>query len=252
MAIEEVRKREFVETDPVVEEPECIRLKSDPGPAFRDYLLPRLEATAASPREEASREVLAALRAGRPLGDAVLDVIESLPEHKTERLRAWVEEAKSGHIYAYVQFYSVFRFSYGLIMTTGGPRDRLIATEEIGENEIDNVRPKWDFSDAIRAARMMGRAGGLGTRAAKVRGYFEEKPMVEVDNENEYDQVLVAMDISLEDGAWEGPGIYNFHDSPSLNGLAIEGWQPILFSDAGSSYTVILERLEVLKEGTSK
>lgn len=145
---------------------------------------------------------------------AVLDVIESLPEHKTERLRAWVEEAKSGHIYAYVQFYSVFRFSYGLIMTTGGPRDRLIATEEIGENEIDNVRPKWDFSDAIRAARMMGRAGGLGTRAAKVRGYFEEKPMVEVDNENEYDQVLVAMDISLEDGAWEGPGIYNFHNSP--------------------------------------
>ena len=60
--------------------------------AFRDYLLPKLKRSAS--RDEASAEVLAAMRGGRSLEDAVLDTIESLPASDTRKLRSWLEEAR--------------------------------------------------------------------------------------------------------------------------------------------------------------
>ena len=34
-----------------------------------------------------------------------------------------------------------------------------------------------------------------------------------------------------------------------LNQSALEGWKPVLMSDSSGSYSIILERTEVLKEG---
>ena len=56
--------------------------------SFDDLLRKRLETS----RGEASRQVLAAARAGRPLSTAILDVIEELPMRSTKELRAWVAD----------------------------------------------------------------------------------------------------------------------------------------------------------------
>src|SRR5262249_55110715 len=58
----------FVSSD-AIEDPACARDENDPTSAFAQYLLPRLKES----RDEASREVLDAMKAGRPIGDAVID-----------------------------------------------------------------------------------------------------------------------------------------------------------------------------------
>jgi len=58
--------------------------------SFRDYLLPKLKRSAS--RDEGSAEVLASLKGGRSLEDAVVDTIESLPASATYKLRTWLEE----------------------------------------------------------------------------------------------------------------------------------------------------------------
>lgn len=55
---------------------------------FEDVMLERL----ADCGKEACREVLAAVKRGRRLEDAVLDTIEALPLNKTRELRRWVED----------------------------------------------------------------------------------------------------------------------------------------------------------------
>lgn len=62
--------------------------------ALADMLLPRLDATRT---QEASKLVLASVKAGRALSDAVLDVIEELPVTKTKRLRAWASQIDGYH-----------------------------------------------------------------------------------------------------------------------------------------------------------
>jgi hypothetical protein len=56
--------------------------------SFEDIMMKRL----AECGTEACREVDRGLEAGRPLGDAVLDAIESLPAGKTRDLRRWLED----------------------------------------------------------------------------------------------------------------------------------------------------------------
>jgi hypothetical protein len=202
MALEEIQRGEYIDTDEVEEEPNCIRLEPDQVAAFRGFLMPRLE----SARDEASMEILAAVRGGRNLGDAVNDVLESLPARKTQRLRQWLKEVSGTRIYAYVVFHSLFRLSFGLTMTAGGPRDREIASEEIGSWELENsVAPYWEFRDAFKE---MGDAHA-----------FDEISLVEVSDEEEYDEALAAMGIEPGDGAWERAGLYDFSmDPPSYSG----------------------------------
>ncbi len=200
MSVEAIGQGKFVETSPVYDEPECVRLEPDPGPAFRDFMLPRLE----SARDEASAEVLAALRAGQYLGDAVASAIESLPARKTQRLRAWVEEARSTRVYAYVWFHGLARLSYGLWMTTGGPRDEIIAHEEVGQYELADFAPYWEFDDALREIK----------RKPSLRYALREDPMVKINDEDEYNEALAVMDLPPEGGVWVKPGLYDFRDRP--------------------------------------
>src|SRR5271169_3981979 len=135
---------EFVSTDEV-EDPACMSLETgDPHDVFRDYILPRIEA---SSRDEASTEVLTAIRAGRSFSDAVLDTIESLPRSATKKLRAWVEEARGTHVYPYVRFRGD-HVTYGLMLTTGGPEDKAIAREPVGEHYLPHDFVEfWRFLD---------------------------------------------------------------------------------------------------------
>jgi hypothetical protein len=55
---------------------------------FEDVMMKRLDTCNA----EACREVLAGVKSGRSLGDAVADALESLPASKTRELRRWLED----------------------------------------------------------------------------------------------------------------------------------------------------------------
>lgn len=217
MTIVEIRRGEYVDPDPVEHEPGCIRLESDPGPTFENFLLPRLE----NARDEASREILAAVRAGRPFGDAVLDVLESLPAHKTKKIRAWIEEARTTRIYAYVDVHGTSRLSYGLLMTTGGPRDAVIASKEMRTLELENVAPYWQFYDAIKEMQRSASAGIL-TSFDEPLG---ENPLVDVSDKDEYDEALALMNMSPEDGKWKKPGLYNFEESPPTYSGTVEDYE---------------------------
>jgi hypothetical protein len=213
MALVEIRRGFYLETEPVEHEPGCVRLDAEPGPAFRDYLLPRLQQS----RDEASAEVLAAVRAGRPFGDAVLDAIESLPAHKTRALREWVEEARATRIYAYVEFYGRSRMTYGLMKTAGGPRDKVLDSEEIETVGLsDDFATFQDFPSALDELRKAGRQGSSP--------YFEDVPFVLVEKKRDYDEALKALGIAPEDGAWEKAGLYDFRDEPPTFGWTEEDY----------------------------
>lgn len=174
---------EFVDTDEV-EDPACMSLETgDPHDVFRDYVLPRIEA---SSRDEASAEVLAAMRAGRNFSNAVLDTIESLPESKTRKLRAWVDEARGTHVYPYVRFRDD-HVTYGLMLTTGGPTDKVIARESVGEHYLSNEFAQYqDFPDTIEE---------IINRFPKHARLFEENPLVNVKNKKNYDEAISEMNI---------------------------------------------------------
>lgn len=212
MTVLEIRVGEYVDTEPVEAEPGCIRPEPDSA-VFQNYLLARMKGAPRS--DEASTEVLASVRAGRSFGDAVLDTIESLPESKTQKLRTWVQEARATRIYAYVEFYGLYRLSYGLRLTAGGPRDEVLATEQIGSQELENPAPYWEFRDALKE---------IQTDAA--RGDFaSEIPLVEVSDKGEYDEALEAMDIPPRDGAWKRPGLYDFQESPPTYSGTVEDYE---------------------------
>lgn len=81
------------------------------------------------------------MKAGRSLGDAVIDAVEALPMTKTRHLRAWVELARESHVYAYLRIPKNARYGveYGLRLTAGGPRDKMIE-----EDVIDVYGPRID------------------------------------------------------------------------------------------------------------
>lgn len=191
---------EFVDTDEI-EDPACMHLEAgDPYDVFRNYVLPRIEV---SSHDEASAEVLTAMRAGRNFSDAVLDTIEALPESKTAKLRAWVHEARGSHIYPYVRFQND-NVWYGLMLTTGGPKDRAIAREALGEHYLsDDFAEYWDFSDAI---------AGIVNKFPKHMFLFDDNPFVEIKTKKDYDRAISEM--NHESSGWEKPGLYDFRDEP--------------------------------------
>lgn len=191
---------EFVDTDEV-EDPACMTLEAgDPHDVFRSYILPRIEDS----RDEASIEVLTAMRTGRNFSDAVLDTIEGLPESKTRKLRTWVNEARGTHIYPYVRFSYGDHVTYGLMLTTGGPMDKAIARESVGEHYLPNDFAEfWKSLDAIEE---------IINKFPNHARLFEENPFVEIKKKADYDEAISEM--GLETNGWRKPGLYDFRDEP--------------------------------------
>lgn len=212
MALLNPRGNLFVDPEEI-DDPKCVRAEQFEEKTFRDYLLSRLE----SARDAASTEVLASVRGGRSLGDAVLDTIESLPASKTAKLKTWIEEARGTRIYAYVEFHSTSRLSYGLMLTEGSPKDSVVAWEEVGTLEMDNLAPYWGWRQARREIEQKS--------YLRPHMMFDEEPMVEVSDKEEYDEALVAMNIELSEGAWKKPGLYDFRDSPPTYSGTIEDYE---------------------------
>jgi len=198
----EVSPSSFINPEPMQDEAECFRNEADAVSAISDYLLPRLKGA----RSEASTEILALMRSGRSLGDAVLDVVESMPSSKTKQIKIWLEEASATRVYAYVSFRNLYRGSYGLVLTAGGPRDKILDEEDIGQIDRDeSLAPYWEFNDALRE---------LETRSyTSIRHIFDDKPYVEVTDKEDYDEALTQLGFSM-DGEWEKPGLYDFRDQP--------------------------------------
>jgi len=219
MTVVEIGRGEYIDTDEVEHEPECVRFEPDQVEAFRGFLLPRLE----NARDEASREILAGMRSGRSLGDAVSDVLESLSARKTQRLREWLKEASGTRIYAYAHFLGLYRLSYGLVMTTGGPRDRVVATEEIRSYEVENPAPRWEFYDALKELKYA--VVEKGPDSPRLLAIFEESPLVEVSNKDEYDEALAVTGLSPEDGSWEKAGLYDFTNTPPTYSGTVEAYE---------------------------
>jgi hypothetical protein len=210
MAIEEVRRGWYIDSKEF-EDPKCIRVEQFESKTFHDFMLPRLE----SARDEASAEVLEGLRRGRSLGDAIFDAIESLPASKTKRLRSWVELAKGTHIYAFVEFTGGDRshLTYGLVRTTGGPKDAIIDRKEIGGWEFAGA-PYWEFYDAYKAIDASLSRESRHSERQRISYLFADNPMVEVREEGDYEDALKLMGLSPKASGWKGPGLYDFRDSP--------------------------------------
>ena len=204
MAIVEISRGFYVDPEEV-EDPKCVRADQFELKTFHDFLLPRLE----SARDEASAEVLKNFRGGRSLGDAIFDALESLPSSKTKRLRSWVELAKGTNIYAYVKFHGDSfsdRLVYGLIRTTGGPKDKIIDRKEVGGWDISDVAAYWEFYDAYKAIdETLGRESRR-TEKQRIAHLFEDNPMVEVREEGDYEDALKVMGLA-EGGDWKKPGL---------------------------------------------
>ena len=144
------------------------------------------------------------MRSGRSFADAVLDVIQILPESKTRKLRTWVDEARGTHIYAYVAFFPNDHVSYGLLLTKGGPLDEEIEYEEIRDYSLsEDFAKRWDFDDALRE---------FVNSYPKQRQRFEEVPFVEIVRKQQYEKLLSEM--GLEDSDWSKPGLYDLRDEP--------------------------------------
>lgn len=115
------------------------------------------------------------------------------------------------HIYAYASFRSLEHVSYGLFRTTGGPKDKEIDSVKVGEYGMEPIASFWEFKDALE---------DIGSKYA-----FEENPLVEVTSKKDYDEALEALDIDLEDGIWEKPGLYDFRDDPPSFSGSVEDYE---------------------------
>lgn len=136
-------KHAYADPEPI-DEPTCLLDEDDPASAFQAFMLSRIK----NSRDEASEEILKSMEAGRSLGDAIADAIESLPSQKTRKLRVWVDQAQSSRVYAYVKFFESGTY-VGLRLTQGGPTDELIA-----EEEIDVLGPRtnlWEWGSFVEA-----------------------------------------------------------------------------------------------------
>jgi hypothetical protein len=235
----QLKEREFVDPTPVEHEPNCVRLDTDPD-ALAQFLLPRLRQA----RDEASREVLTAYANGRTsIGTAVLDAIESLPPAKTRRLRGWIEEARATRIYAYIDFDPTLDgVSVGLMKTMGGPKDKIISSQEVDSIGLaEDFAHHWDFDDALQRLQevtadyppLSTRGGGslyltkqLASEArraekgriAHLKNTFDydegQSPFVLVENRTQYDRVIAAIGLAPNEGKWTKPGLYDFRDMP--------------------------------------
>ena len=129
----------------------------------------------------------------------------------------YVGKKEEVHVNAYVTFVSLFRIYYGLQRTVGGPRTEVIERVNVGTFERDeSVAPYWYLSDAMSELE----------RGEDRRSWaFEEVPYVEVDDKEDYDEVLRLMEIASEDGAWEKSGLYDFRDEPPSYSGTVEEYE---------------------------
>lgn len=124
-------------------------------------------------------------------------------------------------IYPYVQFHSLERASYGLVLTAGAPRGRTLDYEETGETGFENLAPLNDLDDAVENLE----------RGDEV--VFEEAPYAEILDEADYNRTLRAAAGEVDDepeewepgkepagapegepSVWDGPGVYDLRDLP--------------------------------------
>jgi len=237
MTIAEVRPGEFVETDPV-EEPggACFRPGAEYGP-FRDFLLSHLR-DAARGDDEVAEFVLREMEVtwGGNLENAIVDALEHFPRRKTHDLRRWLHESRKTRVYAYVDVGSR-DLSYGLMLTTGRPSDKVVAHKRLGSYELHEESGRYqEFSDALAeieqnfepAPRSVRDGGSLyltaemegeskeaeRKRERKLARLFDDIPLVEVNDEDDYGQVLAAIGLTPDEGKWTKPGLYDFRDFP--------------------------------------
>jgi hypothetical protein len=239
---------EYVDSEPIED---CVPLEAMTGnqvEALRDYLLPRLEKS----RDKVSKFILEEMDVtwDGDLGKAVLDAVEHFSPKEVEQVSKWVEEAQGANVYAYVDV-DAFNVSYGLMRTTGGPEDSIVSYKKVGgyESSDGSFAPYWEFADALK--EIEGRAGSHGPRSLRGAGasmyltpemekesrraeeerrrqlsyLFAENPLVEVTDEGDYDEALSALGFDAAEGSWEGPGLYNFDDSPPTYASTLEDYE---------------------------
>ena len=113
-----------------------------------------------------------------------------------------VSAPAEGRIYAYASFRSLEHVSYGLTLRTD-PDQPEIDSIEVGEYGMEPVSQYQEFRDALHEIER-------GSKHA-----FEEVPYVEITSEDEYNEALDALEIEEGEGdLFDGPGLYDFRDSP--------------------------------------
>jgi len=118
------------------------------------------------------------------------------------------------HIYPYADFRSLEHVSYGLVRTHGGPEDEEIDSVEVGEYGMEPLAPFHEFKIALDSIDS--------------KFVFEEVPLVEVETEEQYNEALDALaeeEDEDEEGDWEGPGLYDFRDSPPSYSGTVEEYE---------------------------
>jgi hypothetical protein len=220
MALIEVRRGEYVD-DNQIDDPKCLRPEQWEFETFESHLLPLLK----DARDEASTEVFEYMRAGLSLGEAVGETIDHLPARKTERLRQWVNEATGTNIFAYVDFPNAIaggrvedEVVYGLLLTTGGPRDSVTAREEIGSYTA-TIAPFWDFDRALSAINRANETyseeneeeNEEDERLSVLAGLFSKTGMVQIVSKRDYVELAEALGFGA--GGWTKPGLYDVHEA---------------------------------------
>jgi len=115
------------------------------------------------------------------------------------------EGMPAARIFAYAQFHSMERVSYGLMLTKGGPEDEEIESMKVGSYGMEPLAPFREFNDAMDA---------LDREES-----FEEVPLVEIESQDDYDT------LGFDESQWEKPGLYDFRDDPPTYAGTVEDYE---------------------------
>jgi hypothetical protein len=115
-----------------------------------------------------------------------------------------IAKTAEGHqVYAWVEFATAERAYYGLSLHETDYKSRKIDSIQVGVQT---------FSEPVGVASEFEEALDALERGAKY--VFEEYPAVEINSEADYKRVLEAQGLEEDEGDWQGPGIYDFRDTP--------------------------------------
>jgi hypothetical protein len=144
------------------------------------------------------------------MDETEIDVSEELP-------KLWSPRSDYS-VYAYVEFPSLERAYGGLALvekTKNGPKEKWVDSVQVDQMTWENsIAPLTEFKEAVELLEEGAKYG------------FEEYPYVEVDKEEDYKKALLAISKESEgpkewsprkkdeDSGWEGPGVYDFRESP--------------------------------------
>jgi hypothetical protein len=120
----------------------------------------------------------------------------------------------AANIYAYAQFHSLERVSYGLMLTTDGPKAKEIDNAKVGAYGMEPLALYMDFRDALE-----------DIESEREFRSFEEVPYVEVTKQKDYEVVLDLLDRTPPDGDWQGKGLYDFRDDPPSFQGSVEDYE---------------------------